>query len=212
VPSDTWWNLPDPKRQRVLEAAMAEFGRRGFSSGSLNVIARDAEVAKGSLFQYFEDKLDLFTFVSAEVSDRIRDTVLDGLDADRQFFAVLLDLTDRWIDFFGSHHLERAFAFAAAHEMDADAGSAVRSVTNARFVEALLPMVKRAADQGELASGTNPDDVIALVILLLRHLDSAPWVAHLDPILGLYGLDDDGVHHAGRRLVTALTRAFGATT
>ena len=50
------------------EAAMAEFGRHGYSGGSLNVIAREAGVAKGSLFQYFDDKLDFFAHVAEQTS------------------------------------------------------------------------------------------------------------------------------------------------
>ena len=42
---------------------MVEFGTRGFSAGSLNVIASQAGIAKGSLFQYFEDKLDFFVTI-----------------------------------------------------------------------------------------------------------------------------------------------------
>ena len=53
MPRPTWFNLDEGRRERVLRAAMAEFGSRGYSAGSLNVIAREAGVAKGSLFQYF---------------------------------------------------------------------------------------------------------------------------------------------------------------
>ncbi|MDT4921381.1 MAG: hypothetical protein QOI15_2283, partial [Pseudonocardiales bacterium] len=63
MPRPTWANLDADRRERVLHAAMAEFGRHGYSGGSLNVIARDAGVAKGSLFQYFDDKFDFFAHV-----------------------------------------------------------------------------------------------------------------------------------------------------
>jgi AcrR family transcriptional regulator len=189
---------------------MAEFGRRGFSAGSLNVIAREARIAKGSLFQYFDDKLDLFTVTCAEVSDRARDAVLGGVDLGASFFAVLHDITDRWLDYFGAHPLERGIAFAAAHEMDPAAGAAVRSVTNAKFVDALQPLVKQAADDGDFAPHVDPNEVLAMVVLVLRHLDSAPFVSHLDPILGLHDRPPDEVRTIARRLVTAVSRAYAA--
>src|SRR5690349_5607311 len=49
MPTETWMRLPDARRATVLDAAEAEFARNGYSRGSLNVIAREAGVAKGSL-------------------------------------------------------------------------------------------------------------------------------------------------------------------
>ncbi len=59
MPTVTWARVDATRRAAVIEAAEAEFGAHGFSGGSLNVIARRAGVAKGSLFQYFADKRDL---------------------------------------------------------------------------------------------------------------------------------------------------------
>ena len=73
MPRSTWWNLPDEKRERVLEAARCEFGANGFSAGSLNGIAQRAEVAKGSLFQYFDDKLDLWLTLYEGDCRRVRE-------------------------------------------------------------------------------------------------------------------------------------------
>lgn len=52
MPTVTWARVDPARRAAVVEAAEAEFGAHGFSRGSLNVIARRAGVAKGSLFQY----------------------------------------------------------------------------------------------------------------------------------------------------------------
>lgn len=60
MPTVTWARVDPARRAAVVEAAEAEFGAHGFSRGSLNVIARRAGVAKGSLFQYFADKRDLY--------------------------------------------------------------------------------------------------------------------------------------------------------
>src|SRR6266568_4917386 len=68
VPTSTWFRLDGAKRERVLQAAMREFGEHGYSTGSLNTIAREAEIAKGSLFQYFSDKQEFFAYVCDEAS------------------------------------------------------------------------------------------------------------------------------------------------
>ncbi|MEQ0726254.1 TetR/AcrR family transcriptional regulator, partial [Mycobacterium tuberculosis] len=77
MPTVTWARVDPARRAAVVEAAEAEFGAHGFSRGSLNVIARRAGVAKGSLFQYFADKRDLYAFIADIASQRVRSYMED---------------------------------------------------------------------------------------------------------------------------------------
>jgi AcrR family transcriptional regulator len=187
---------------------MEEFGQRGFSAGSLNVIARQADIAKGSLFQYFDDKLDMFMTTVEVAADRIQHAILDGLntEGDDKFFDLLRSIIDRWLEYFRTHPVERAVGFAAANEIDPDARAALRTVTNTHYVEAFSPLLKRAVDRGEFVG--DPDELLALLILLMRHLDSAPFIPYLDPVLGLYDRPPDEVREIAQRLVSAMERAF----
>ena len=210
MPTETWWNLPSEKRQRVTRAAMIEFGKRGFSAGSLNVIAREAGIAKGSLFQYFDDKLDMFTTISEAGVQTIRDAAIDGVDVENdEFFPALRRIVRNWLTFFSTHPVERGFAYAAGNEVDAEAGAAVRSVTSAHFVSELTPLVKGADARGEFAPGAAVDQVIAMVVLLLRHLDKAPFYPHVDPVLDLTDKRPAEVERIALELVDALERAYG---
>lgn len=47
-------------RQRILEAAIGEFGEKGYQKASTNAIAKAAGVAKGLLFYYFGSKKNLY--------------------------------------------------------------------------------------------------------------------------------------------------------
>ena len=103
MPTVTWARLDAERRAAVVAAAEAEFAARGFSHGSLNVIARRAGVAKGSLFQYFADKRDLYAFICDVASQRVRSHMEDRireLDATRPFFEFLTDLLDAWVTYF----------------------------------------------------------------------------------------------------------------
>jgi AcrR family transcriptional regulator len=211
MPTDTWWNLSDEKRDRITHAAMVEFGNRGFSAGSLNVIAREAGIAKGSLFQYFDDKLDMFASICDATSAVIRESTLDGVDPDNDpFFDALRQIVRNWLQFFESHPVERGIAFAAGNEVDPEAGAAVRSVTSRRFAQALRPLAKGAEARGELRPGVDTDQVVAMVVLLLRHLDKAPYYPHIDPVLDLDNKRPDEVERVALELVDALERAYGA--
>ncbi|HZQ83183.1 MAG TPA: TetR/AcrR family transcriptional regulator [Acidimicrobiales bacterium] len=210
MPTDTWWNLSDEKRDRITHAAMVEFGNRGFSAGSLNVIAREAGIAKGSLFQYFDDKLDMFASICDATSAVIRESTLDGVDPEHdRFFDALRHIVRNWLDFFESHPVERGIAFAAGNEVDPEAGAAVRAVTSRRFAQALRPLAKGAEARGELRPGVDTDHVVAMVVLLLRHLDKAPYYPHIDPVLDLDKKQPAEVERVALELVDALERAYG---
>jgi len=85
----------------------------------------------------------------------------------------------------------------------------VRSVTSAHFVSELTPLVKGADARGEFAPGTAIDQLVAMVVLLLRHLDKAPFYPHVDPILDLTDKRPAEVERISLELVDALERAYG---
>lgn len=211
MPKDTWWNLPIEKRERITRAAMVEFGQRGFSAGSLNVVARESGIAKGSLFQYFDDKLDLFSTICTCASDDIRAAAVKGVDLDTTpYFDAVRAILPNWIGYFRKHPTHRGIAYAAQNEVDADARAAVRSVTNEQFVAVFRPMAKRAADNGELRPGTDLDQLVSMTILLLRHLNTAPFYDHAEPVLELTQKSPKEVERIARELVDGLQRGYGA--
>lgn len=66
MPKDTFYRLADEKKQRILQAAYEEFYKNTYSKASINQIVKDADIPRGSFYQYFEDKKDLFLYVIEE--------------------------------------------------------------------------------------------------------------------------------------------------
>lgn len=63
MPKETFWNLPEEKRQRIIDLAVAEFAAHDYAVASLSRIVAQAGIAKGSIYQYFADKQDLFLYL-----------------------------------------------------------------------------------------------------------------------------------------------------
>lgn len=63
MPKNTFLNLEQKKQERILEAAIKEFLAKGYQKGSIQSIANNADVAKGSMYQYFENKKELFLHI-----------------------------------------------------------------------------------------------------------------------------------------------------
>lgn len=63
MPTNTFLNLPEEKQKKIIEASYKEFERVPIEQVSIKNIVETAEIARGSFYQYFEDKDDLFEYV-----------------------------------------------------------------------------------------------------------------------------------------------------
>ncbi|OBI76249.1 TetR/AcrR family transcriptional regulator [Mycobacterium sp. E740] len=213
MPTVTWARVDQSRRAAVVEAAEAEFGAHGYSQGSLNVIARRAGVAKGSLFQYFADKRDLYAYIADLGSQRVRAHIEDRireLDPSRPFFEFLTDLLDTWVAYFADHPQDRALHAASSFEIDTDARVSVRTVIHRHYLEVLRPLVRGAHARGDLRADCDTDALLSLLLMIFPHMALAPYVRGMDPILGLDDPTPDQPALAVRRLVSVLADAFSS--
>lgn len=60
MPKSTFLNLPAEKRDRITQAIIDEFAENTYETASINQIVKNADIAKGSFYQYFDDKLDIY--------------------------------------------------------------------------------------------------------------------------------------------------------
>lgn len=63
MPSQTFFNLPEEKRESILKIALDEFANHSYSSASISHIVAQAKIAKGSFYQYFQDKKELYLYL-----------------------------------------------------------------------------------------------------------------------------------------------------
>jgi|LGVF01.2.fsa_nt_gb AcrR family transcriptional regulator len=63
IPKQTFLNLNIEKQERILDAALNEFSLRSFEESKLSNIIKEAKIPRGSFYQYFEDKLDIYKVV-----------------------------------------------------------------------------------------------------------------------------------------------------
>lgn len=56
-------NLEPEKRERIINAALDEFARKKYKNASTNEIVKNANISKGLLFHYFNNKKSLYLFL-----------------------------------------------------------------------------------------------------------------------------------------------------
>ncbi|MGI6551342.1 MAG: TetR/AcrR family transcriptional regulator [Syntrophomonadales bacterium] len=67
-------SLEPEKRARIINAALKEFARNGYEKASTNEIVKESYISKGSLFNYFNSKKELYLFLLdyvAEIVEKI---------------------------------------------------------------------------------------------------------------------------------------------
>jgi TetR/AcrR family transcriptional regulator len=63
MPKETFFNLPAEKREHITKIAIEVFGDKDYADVSISHIVARAGIAKGSFYQYFEDKDDLYGYL-----------------------------------------------------------------------------------------------------------------------------------------------------
>ena len=113
MPSSTFFNLPQEKQEKLLEAATREFSSRPFNEASINQIIKEAGIPRGSFYMYFQDKEELFRYLVRGYVDQMV-MVIEELLLRRKgdIFQALLDLYDYLAAKGGAQHLGEMGAMA----------------------------------------------------------------------------------------------------
>ena len=70
MPKPTFFNLPAEKQATLIEAAKDEFSRAPLHEASIANIVKQAGIPRGSFYQYFEDKDDLYYHLLTQIAQR----------------------------------------------------------------------------------------------------------------------------------------------
>lgn len=88
MPLQTFYNLPEDKRQKIIDCAVDEFAQHDYQSASVSRLVAQAGISKGSLYQYFTDKSDLYNYLLELASQKKAQLMAESIQskADMSFF------------------------------------------------------------------------------------------------------------------------------
>lgn len=171
MPQDTFFNLPDDKRNLIIYEATLEFSKNSYNTASINQICKKANIPKGSFYQYFADKLDLYVYI---MTLAIEEKVKFFSDVISEFntltlFEQLRLLFIKGIEFANKHHLYAQLGQQFSSENDQSAKSAVIKAGDKQAQSLFMQMICNAKTKGEIDGNV---DSLAFC-LLLKSLYSA---------------------------------------
>jgi TetR/AcrR family fatty acid metabolism transcriptional regulator len=91
------------KRQKIMQAAIKVFSRKGYSPAALDEVAKGAGIAKGTLYLYFQDKEDLFFSTIMHVIDNLSLFLQEKVDEKNSPIKILEDLAFYQLQYFSQN-------------------------------------------------------------------------------------------------------------
>jgi AcrR family transcriptional regulator len=164
MPTNTFFALPAARRERLVREAIVEFSEHSYSEASLSQVAQRARIPKGSFYQYFEDKLDLYRWLVTEEAPRHKREFMGAAGPARDFWIGFEILIERGMAFLVEYpRLARLTAAAADPAASVEVRGLHRAICQAGVAE-----LRERLEQG-VASGAiqNPDLDLAVATRLV---------------------------------------------
>jgi AcrR family transcriptional regulator len=80
MPTSTFYNLSKDKQARIFQAAAGEFAQRNVESAKLSNIVKAAKIPRGSIYQYFNGKDDIYIYVVESLREKRAEYVKPAFD------------------------------------------------------------------------------------------------------------------------------------
>jgi AcrR family transcriptional regulator len=156
------------KRARILGAAQRLFLLYGVKRTSIDDVALDAEIAKGTVYLYYKSKNDLFAAVYERVCSEILVTAHQTLGANRH-------LNERLVDFFDSYigHLHRLIAQSPHIAELTESKEVLAATVYADFESRMQALLRTALQEGGIVRKGASDMFLAAAIGALKTGDIA---------------------------------------
>lgn len=98
--------LKDEIKNSIISAALNEFEEKGFNDASIRNIAKNAGIATGNLYRYFDGKEHLFNYIMEPVSERFTSLIFSEFKAGSNNLPVLADIVDKIMGFYDQYSRE----------------------------------------------------------------------------------------------------------
>jgi TetR/AcrR family transcriptional regulator, fatty acid metabolism regulator protein len=158
----------DLRRQQIIQAAAEVFGASNFQNASISEIAQKANVAEGTLYQYFKNKEDLFFSIPAQKTEEFCEEFNLHLQGIHDAFSKLRKLIWYYLYFF---KMNPSYARALMLEMRVSKGF-IKSETYGKikaFTDKVLDIIKEGQEEGRIRKDVDVHIIRELVLGVLEH-------------------------------------------
>lgn len=80
MPTQTFFNLPKEKQEKLINSALNEFSKMSFHEVSVSNIINGAHISRGSFYMYFNNKEDLFEYLLFSHKNYFEQVIINSLN------------------------------------------------------------------------------------------------------------------------------------
>ncbi len=178
------------RRNAIIDAAEQLFFKQGFDNVSMDQIAREADLAKGTLYLYFKSREDLHYSIVNRVLEMIYKVLKDQYDPEKKGAENLLKLGKSYIDFSQNYpnHIRAIMMVDSSKFEKLDKNQSLKILEPDSPLVFFTEIIKKGQLDGSIRSDIK-DKEIALI--LWSHLSSILELVTLRlPLVNAMGINE----------------------
>lgn len=193
----TFLNLPEEKKNRILETAIQEFSEKGYGRASINTMVNRLGISKGSIFQYFTNKRSLFFYVFEYAVALVKRTLVQVKEdtEDEEVFERIRKSLLAGVEFIQKHpHIYRLYLNL---QMGDDTPFRSELIHKIRLFSAeyLSSLLRQGVERGEISNKISINQAVFLLDAVMDRF----LLAHMVPYLSW----EDKLYKAPRKTIEA---------
>ncbi|MDI6706012.1 MAG: TetR/AcrR family transcriptional regulator [Bacillota bacterium] len=169
MPKDTFNNLSDDKKRKIFNAAVQEFATRRFSEASINQIVKTAGISRGSFYQYFNDKEDIYLYMLTEIGKEKLEIIgrAEVLKPDADFFEAYLHMAKVALEWVKTKPEYNRIGMLMEMD-DSEFIAKLRAISIEGFAK-LKGMIERDKQRGLIKPEIDSDLIVDMIYTLMMH-------------------------------------------
>ncbi|RXZ00270.1 TetR/AcrR family transcriptional regulator [Fictibacillus sp. S7] len=137
------------RRQNILEAAAKSFTLFGYKATTMDQVAKIANVGKGTIYTFFENKEELFKEIVSDLVQQIKHVAVEAIRQERLFHENLHAALYGVLDFRKSHKLAIKIS-QEGREMNTPAVKEASNMLETAVMSFIRQELEKAIEKGEI--------------------------------------------------------------
>ncbi|GER65789.1 TetR family transcriptional regulator [Weizmannia acidilactici] len=163
------------RRMQILNASTKAFSQYGYKATTMDLIAKMANVGKGTIYNFFRNKEELFNEIISRLIDEMQQVAEEAMDQQASFYANLHSALFSILEFRRSHQLTLKL-FEEQKEMGTPAVNEMIEKIEEKIIAYIKELLERAIGAGKIKP-CNPE-LTAFVMFKLYVAIIFDWEKH----------------------------------
>jgi AcrR family transcriptional regulator len=149
MPKPTFEKLSNHKRETFIKGFLTEFAANNYDKASVSIVVKKLNIAKGSVYQYFDNKLDLYLYLKSLCEMKKMQYVLGIQRANyATFWEYYRTQYEAGIQFDLEHPLESQFLYRMGEKESSEVLQELMKEWKQKAIQAYIGIIQTEIDEG----------------------------------------------------------------